>query len=151
MTRSEKPGHKFKKNSILYHSALVDIFSVDPRKPHSKIPKTHLSTAFWSWHSWDFLKIKVLVLFNFLKILFKKISILWHRELLDMFLCCFPKTALINIQNSPLQNFEVDIPGNFQSRKFFSQFSRNFVFKKFLFCCPVGFSFHVSRDIRKPH
>ncbi len=30
-----------------------------PKKPLSKIPKTHLSVVFWSWHSWKFSKTKV--------------------------------------------------------------------------------------------
>ncbi len=36
-------------------------FSVDARKPRSKIPKIQLFTAFWSWHSQKFSKMKLLV------------------------------------------------------------------------------------------
>ncbi len=32
--------------------SFLTCFSIDCRKPHSEIPETHLSTAFWSWHYW---------------------------------------------------------------------------------------------------
>ncbi len=101
--------------------------SIDHRKPHSKTPKTHLSTAFWSWHSRNVQKWKFPFFPIFSKFCFKKIFILWHIELLDMFLCRPSKIALKNIQNYlSLQHFEVDIPGNFQKWKFsfFSIFSK---------------------------
>ncbi len=45
-------------------------FSIDPRKSHSKIPKTHLSTAFWIWHSWKVSKIQAFVFLNFFEMFF---------------------------------------------------------------------------------
>ncbi len=50
---------------------LLTCFSIDPWKPHSKIPKTHLSTPFWCWHSRNFQKWKFLFLSIFFEILFK--------------------------------------------------------------------------------
>ncbi len=89
-------------------------FSIDPRKPHSKIPKTRL---------YNILKLAFLEIFkngcfcfsqfsrNFV---FLKISILCTVGILT----CFS----INLKNRPqkypklisLQHFEVDIPENFQ-------------------------------------
>ncbi len=53
-------------------------------------------------------------------------NILRHTGLFDTFLCPFLKTAFKNVQNSPQQYFEVDIPGNFQKWKylFFTIFSK---------------------------
>ncbi len=108
-----------KKNFILWHIGFLDMFLCRFPKTVLKNTQTHLSTAFWSWHTWKFSKMKVFVFPNFLKIWFKKgNSILWHIGLLDMFLCRFPKTALKNTQNYLLQHFEVDISRNFQKWKF---------------------------------
>ncbi len=60
-----------KKKSFHFTVGFVTCFSVDTQNPNSKLPKTHLFTAFWSWHSWKFWKIKVFVFLNFLEILFQ--------------------------------------------------------------------------------
>ncbi len=38
-------------------------FSIDPRKPHSKLPKTQLSTALWCCHFWKILFFSVFLKF----------------------------------------------------------------------------------------
>ncbi len=59
------------------------------------------------------------------------IFILWHKELLDMFLRRSLKTALKNTQNSPLYSIlKLTFLEIFKNESFrFSQFSRNFVFQ----------------------
>ncbi len=70
--QSEEPRHKSGKKISFYGTkGFLTCFSISRRKPHSKIPKTHLFTAFWRGHSWKFSKMKVIFL-NFLEILFQK-------------------------------------------------------------------------------
>ncbi len=88
------PGRNRKKKFSFYGTVgYLTCFSIDPRKLHSKIRKTHLSTAFWSWFL-EIFKNKNFCFSQFSEILFKTISILWRSWLLDMFLRPFPKTAL---------------------------------------------------------
>ncbi len=105
--------------------------SIDRRKLHSKTPKTHLSTAFWSWHSRKFSKIKVFVFPNFLEILFKKNSFYGTLG----FLTCFsvdprkphskiPKTT------SLYSTLKMIFPEIFKNENFrFSQYSQKFFFR----------------------
>ncbi len=60
-----------------------------------------------------------------------KIAILWHGELLVMFLHRSPKTALKNTQSLPLQSIlKLTLPEIFKNKSFcFPQFSRNFVIR----------------------
>ncbi len=69
-TWSGKPGHKLGKNSILWHSGVRDMYLCHPRKQHSEISKFQLSIAFWSWHSWEFSKMKYLAAYTLANILF---------------------------------------------------------------------------------
>ncbi len=80
----------------------------------------------------------------------KEISILWHSGLLDMFLYRFPKTTLKNTQNSPFYSIlKLAFLKIFKNVSFhFSQFSRNFVFKKFHFVVQ-WVSWYVSLSIPK--
>ncbi len=128
--RSEESRHKSRKKFSFYGTVyFLTFFSTDPRKQHSKIPKTYLSTAFWSWYSWEFSKIRVFVFLIFFLIFWKKkISILWYSELLDMFLFRCPKTAFKNIQSIPLYSIlKLTFLEIFKNESFcFSQFSGNF-------------------------
>ncbi len=101
------------------------------------------------WRMWYlFLFLSIFSKFNFLKI-----SILWHIGLLDMFLHRSPKTALKNTQNSPLYSIlKLIFPKIFKNESFhFSQYSRNFIFKKFPFYSTLGFLTCSSIDPRKLH
>ncbi len=122
MRRSEEHRHKSGKKFPFYGTVGFTIcFSIDPRKLRSKIRKTYLSTAFWSWHSWKLKKMKVFVFLNFLEILFlKKYPFVvqwasWHVSLS----ISKNRTQKYAILTSP-QHFEVDILGNFQKWKFSS-------------------------------
>ncbi len=61
----------FKKISILFTVGFLTCFSANRQKPHSKISKAHFFAAFWNWRSRKFLKMKVFVFLNFLKIFFR--------------------------------------------------------------------------------
>ncbi len=131
-TRSEKPGHKSEKFPFYDIVDLYACFYVDPRKSHSKIPRTHHFTAFWYWHSWSFSKLKVFVFHNFFEILFKK-SFSFYGAV-GRFLTCFSADSWkphLNTQNSPLYSIsKLRFLGIFKNESFrFFQFSRNFVFR----------------------
>ncbi len=80
-----------------------------------------------------------------------KIFILWRGALLHMFIHRFPKTALKNIQNSPLYSIlKLTFPEIFKNKNFrFSQFSQNFVWKKCPFYGTLGFLTCFSLDRKK--
>ncbi len=117
MRRSEEPRHKSEKKFRFYGTVSFLTCFIDPRKPHKKYPN------FTSLHHFDVdipenFQNKSICFSQFSRNFVQKNIHLWHSELLDMFLCWFPKIELKNIQNSPPRHFEVDILGNFQKWEF---------------------------------
>ncbi len=110
-------------------------FCVDPRKPYLETPKTHFSTAFLSWHSGKFSKVKVFVFLHFREIFFLKKIHFMTQHFLDMFLCRSPNTVLKNSLNSPLYTIlNLTFREIFKNDSFrFSQFSWNFVPETLIF------------------
>ncbi len=121
------PGMSQKKNFPFYGTVDFLTCLLIPENRTQKYSKP-TSTAFWSCHSRKFSKMKVLFFSIFSKFCLKKIFILWHSGLLDMFFCRSPKTALKNIQNSHLCSIlKLTSLKIFKNKSFcFSQFSRNF-------------------------
>ncbi len=102
---------------------------IDPRKPHSKTPKTHLSTAFWSWYSRKFSKMNIFIFPNYLEILFFfKLDFMAHL----VFLTCFsvdPREQNSKISKTTSLHYILKLifPEIFKNESFrFSQYSQNF-------------------------
>ncbi len=131
-------------------------FSVHTHKSHSKIPKTNLSTAFWSWHSQKIFKTEsfrfsqfsqnfVLKKFPFyVTVGFWKIfSVDTHKPNSKI-----PKTKLYSILKLTFPEIFRNKSSRFSQ---FSQFLQNFVLKHFSFYGIVGFLTTVSVHPQKLH
>ncbi len=124
---STSPGMSFT-NFKVSDKKISEIF----RQEDLHVPSFYITTANTTvlfqflplsseWYLFSFFPI-------FSKLCFKKISILWHIVILDIFLHRFPKTALKNTQNSPLYSIlKLTFPKIFKNESFhFSQCSQNF-------------------------